>query len=264
MGGLYRFVHIRLLDKYIRIIINRALSMGDEKVPLNNSRSKITPRNNSAPKQKKRTSAGGLAAVGLRNDFYTEGYKKMIIISMLSMACLIGSVGLVFYAAQKTEKNVYFATDANGSLIKLVPLSAPNHSDAVISDWLTRALIETFDFHYGNLERKLNESALKWFTPNGATELITALDDSNNFESIRERSMFVQLALKHAPIVVKSGKPSWSRYYLWKLQVEGVMTYRTISEEFSNTVIFTVVVSRRSMLEDPTGLGVAKIIMTIK
>lgn len=236
----------------------------NNKVELRKGKSTSTrkPSQASKPQPKRKVSAGGFAAVGLRNEFYKDGYKRMFVIAVLSSLCLVCSVALVFYAAQKTEKNVYFATDSNGSLIKLVALSEPNHNDAVVADWLNRALIDTFDFHYGNLEKKLNEAALKWFTPNGATELVNALDDSNNFESIRERNMFVSLALQHTPIVVKRGKPEFSRYFLWKLQVEGIMTYRTVTEEFSNPVLFTVVVSRRSMLEDPTGLGIAKIIMT--
>lgn len=228
-------------------------------------------KNNKSAKQRTRTnkpkqvdSTGGYAAIGLRNDFYKDGSNRMQIICLLSVICLGFSVALMFYSVQKTESNVYFATDPNGSLIKLVPLGKPNHSHAAVADWLNRALIDTFDFHHGNLEKKLNEAALKWFTANGASELISALDESNNFESIRSRKMFVTLALKHTPIVIKAGKPSWSKYYLWKLEGKGTMTYRTSTDEFSNDVLFSVIVSRKSMINDAMGLGVAKIIMTIE
>ena len=231
---------------------------------MNNNKSPSKKNNRTVKPRPKKVSAGGWVAIGLRNDFYHDGYRKMIAVMVIGITCLIISIGLTYYAIQKKEQNVYFATDANGALIPLIPLSKPNHSDAIIANWLSMALVDTFDFHFGNLERRLNESALKWFTSNGATELINALEDSNNFESIRNKQMFVQLSLKHSPIMLKNGKPDWSKYFLWKFQAEGLMTYRTTGEEFTNNVIFTIVVSRRSMLEDPTGLGIAKIIMTNK
>lgn len=228
----------------------------------NTVKQKQVPRRSG--QQSAQSSAGGIQKVENRNSFYNDGEKKLFFVALISIVCLVSSLLLVFYAANKTEKNVYFATDENGGLIQLVPLSQPNHSESVIADWLARALIDTFDFHFDNLERRINEASLKWFTPNGASELIDALDDSNNFESIRERQMFVNLALKHVPIVTRAGRPAWSKYYLWRLQVEGLMTYRTATDVFTNDVVFTVLVQRRSMKDDPTGLGIAKIIMTIK
>lgn len=224
---------------------------------------RLTVKEVSSKTPSSRPPGSGVETVMLRNDFYRDGAKKMQTVLIISVCSFILSIVVLMIAMNQVDKNVYFATDNNGAFIKLVPMSEANHSDASIANWLSEALVDTFDFHFANLEKRVNESALKWFTSNGATELISALEESNNFSAIRERKMFVSLALKHTPIVLNQGLPSWSKYYLWELQVEGIMTYRTTAEEFSNKVMFTVVISRRSMLEDPSGLGIAKIIMKV-
>jgi intracellular multiplication protein IcmL len=180
----------------------------------------------------------------------------------VSVACLVASIALTVVSLTQQQRNVYFATDQGGSLIRLVPLSEPNHKDAVISQWLARALTDTFNFNFSNLRFRLNEAAQKWFTSNGATELIQELRDNGTWQTIEERELIVSLSVDHVPLVIDKGPIANGRYYAWKLQAPATLTFRnTKGQPFTNKVVFTVVVQRRSMLEDPTGLGIAKIIM---
>lgn len=218
----------------------------------------------------KKTSSGsssiksGLGLVVERKEFYKDMNSNMWKIAATGVFSLVASIALSFFVLAKKENNVYFATDENGSLINMIALSEPNHKDATISNWLTRALVDTFDFNYHNLEFRINESSMKWFTSEGTSELIKSMQENGNFDVIRDRKMIVNLETEQSPIVVKKGRPDWSNQYLWKLEVPAKITYRTEASVYSNNVDITAIVSRRSLLEDPSGLGISSIIMTVR
>lgn len=229
---------------------------------------KITTKQQNASRvaNKKGTpsATGGLESVVHRNEFYKDMYSKMWKIALIGVVSLFFSVATSFYVYQMKQQNVYFATDENGSLIELVALSQPNQKDSTVANWLQKALVDTFDFNYSNIRKRLNEASMKWFNNEGKQGLITAIESSGNFDVVVKREMIVSLTVDHTPLMVKKGRPSWSPSYLWKLQVPATITYRTKSNQFSNKVLFDVIVARRSLLEDPAGLGIQQIIMTVK
>lgn len=214
--------------------------------------------------QKKPTTNKGLETVVHRNDFYKDMYGKMWKIALVGVVSLFFSVATSFYVFQMKQQNVYFATDENGSLIELVALSQPNQKDSTVANWLQKALVDTFDFNYSNIRKRLNEASMRWFNNEGKQGLIDAIENSGNFDVVIKREMIVSLTVDHTPLMVKKGRPSWSPSYLWKLQVPATITYRTKTNQFSNKVLFDVIVARRSLLEDPSGLGIQQIIMTVK
>lgn len=194
-----------------------------------------------------------------RREFYKDMYSKMWKIALVGVVSMLVSFVSLIYAINKEEKNSYFAVGQNFELVKMVKLSEPNVNNAVIANWLTRALVDTFDFNYYNIKAHLNESSMRWFTKEGASELVKALSESGNFDVIVDRKLIVSLSVDQVPVVIKEGVLDGVR--LWKLQVPAVISYRNSSSVSSNNVIFTVTVSRVSLLADPVGLGIAKIVM---
>lgn len=208
-------------------------------------------------------SGTGLVSIIERKEYYKDMHSAMWKIAAVGVISLILSVILSFIVLSKKENNVYFATNEAGSLIKMVALSEPNHKDSTVANWLTRALVDTFDFNYHNLKFRINESSMKWFTSEGTSELVKAMEQNGNFDVIVDRKMIVNLETDRVPLVIKKGRPDWSGHYLWKLEVPAKITYRTEASVYSNKVIITAIVSRRSLLEDPSGLGISSIIMTV-
>jgi intracellular multiplication protein IcmL len=227
-----------------------------------NKNNKVTKKSKENKSDDKNSHKKGLNTVVERREFYMDMYSKMWKIALVGVTSMIISLVMTIIVINKKESNAYFAVDQNYSLIKLIALHEPNVKNGVVANWLTRALVNTFDFNYYNIKSHLNESSMKWFTSEGASELIKALDDSGNFDVIVERKLIVSLVVNQVPVVVKEGVINGVK--LWKLQVPAVMTYRNESSVSSNEVIFTVTVSRVSLLTDPVGLGIAKIIMEKK
>lgn len=216
---------------------------------------------NNNQKTNKQSEDSGLSTVVERREFYKDMYSKTWKMALTGVITLGLSVGTAVYSVNKEADNKYFAVDQNLNMIKLIALDQPNASNTVVGNWLTKALVDTFDFNYFNMKKQLNDASVKYFTAEGSAELIRALDESGNFNIILDNKLIVNLTVTHNPVIIKEGVIEG--YKLWKLQVPATITYRNETSVSSNKVIFTVTVSRVSLLTDPVGLGIAKIIMEL-
>lgn len=205
-----------------------------------------------------------LTEINVRRDFYKDQASKMTKIAIVSIGCLAMSVGSVFFALNTESKNVYFGVNEDRSLIKLIPLSKPNQKDAVVANWLSSALVDTFDFSYFNMKKHLGQATMRWYTDNGRQELLDALKKSGNFDAVIKNNLIVGLSVDSVPLVAKKGNVSFTKSFLWKLEAPATLTYRTESQVYTNKILFTVTVERRSLLENAEGLGIARIVMEIK
>lgn len=203
----------------------------------------------------------GLATVSHRNEFFKSGDKKLTIMLSVVVVVMVIQLFVAFLGFTARNERVYFATDRNGSLIPLIALGEPNQKDTVVAQWLQNALVDTFSFDFTNINTRLNEATMQWFTDGGATELLKAMKDSGNFEVITDRRMILTTTLNSTPILVAK-RPNAEGVFSWTFQVDAIMTFRTQSQEFTNNVRFTVMVDRRSVLEDVNGLGISKVVMT--
>ena len=201
-------------------------------------------------------------AILMRNDFYSDAVPKVVWAAGICVLAAIISVGSMIYAANKRERNVYFAVDEGNRIVQLQPLSRPNQSNAVVGQWLTESLVKTFDFHYSNFGPRLNEAADTFFTKDGANSLITAIQESNLLDQVRQLEGKVALNLR-TPILVKEGSLGAGQFYAWVYTVDGTMTVFTKSQRYDLPVEFEVTVSRRDELEYPKGIGIARVFMEI-
>lgn len=206
----------------------------------------------------------GQKAISTRNDFYADGASFMKKYCYLTGFFFFCSIGATYYSASQKENNVYFAAKPNRDLIQLVALDQPNMSNAAVTNWLAKALVDTFDFRFNNVSTRLSESTNKWFTPEGGAELIKALTSGGNLSAVEEKQLFVQLTLDTAPILIDQAKDSSGDYYAWKYEVSGMISYITRTKTYVDKVNFKITVQRQSMISNPDGLGIAKIIMLVK
>lgn len=204
----------------------------------------------------------GLEVVQHKNAFYKDGSKKLYIAAIVAVIGLFLQAIVAFFAFTAKSERVYIATDNNGSLINLIPLSQPNQKNEVVAQWMQDALVDTFSFNFTNLKTRLNESTMKWFTVNGANQFLKEMQTSGHLEVVNEGRMIMSLTLENTPILVSYGPAAVTDIYTWILQADAILTFRTQSKEYSKKVRFTVNVERRSILENADGLGIAKIVMT--
>ncbi len=202
----------------------------------------------------------GQMKVQLRNDFYRDSDKKLYMAALASIVGVIVQSAIAFSVFTAKNERVYFATDKNGSIVQLYALGQPNQKDAVVSQWVANALVDTFSFNFTDYKTRLNESTMAWFTKEGAEGLLSALNSAEVIKALLERKMILSLALESTPVLLEQ-KQNENGVWIWTFQVNGVMTYRTQSQESSSKVTFMVQVDRRSVMENADGLGISKVIM---
>ncbi len=198
-----------------------------------------------------------------RREFYKEAKNKLVILAGFSTLTLLSSAGVSYYAHQENIKNIYFSIKDDGTVVEMIPFSEPNLKDSVVTSWVQKALIETFDFNFHNMKQSLSESSMSWFTSSGGSKLIKALQEEGHFDAVLNRKLILTYTPKHAPIVVKKYLNQRTGKYTWELQAQGSMTYiNQKGKRYTDNTIFNVVVERVSLRQDPTGIGISKIIMT--
>ncbi|MDW1582283.1 DotI/IcmL/TraM family protein [Vibrio sp. 947] len=217
--------------------------------------------NNKTPKKSKPVKQ---VAVAERREFYKDAHASLVKLAVTSVVCLVVSVGLAIYSHSSTTKNVYFAATNDGRMVKMVALNTPNQKDANVSAWVQEAIIETFDMNFHNMKSQIAKSSMKWFTQSGGEALVQSLDSEGYFDTIIRNKLIVAFAPTHTPVITKKFYNSSTGKYTWHLQMEGLLTYRTQTKVYSDTVVFAIEVERISLREDPKGMGISKIILRKK
>ncbi|SHH51111.1 DotI/IcmL/TraM family protein [Ferrimonas marina] len=199
----------------------------------------------------------------LRNRFFNDSTKKLYVAATITVIAAVISAVSAFYNATKKAEPRFFAIDNDGSIVEMTPLEYPNQSDAVVAGWIEKALIDTFDFHYFNINQHINEATMKWFTAKGATQFVAMLKDNRFDAAVVENKLLVGLTLEHTPLLLqKVERASTGTPYSWTFAATGKITYRTATESYSDSYNFRVTVDRRSLFENAMGLGIAQLIMT--
>lgn len=236
---------------------------------MTNNKSDPVAKKPGAPAQKPQPTAiktaqvkKGLEVVNHRNEYYRDGNKKMYVAAIVSIVGVFAQALIAYSGIAAKNERVYIATDRNGSLITLMPLSQPNQKPEVIAQWMQNGLVDTFSFNFTDINNRLDETTKKWFTKNGADQFLREMKDSGHMDVVRDGKMIMSLTLDHTPIKIGEGYAPGTSVYSWSFQADAVLTFRTQSKEYSKKVRFTVVIERRSVLENVEGLGIAKIVMT--
>src|SRR3990167_8220481 len=123
----------------------------------------------------------GLKLIILRNAFYRDGYKRLLIalLLMLAIDCALGF--MIFYKWTNPPAPQYFATTPDGRIIMLHKLSDPVVPDDFIVQWATNAVRQAFSLDYVHWREQL-QLASNNFTPDGWKWFLASLKSSNNLK----------------------------------------------------------------------------------
>lgn len=198
-----------------------------------------------------------LTAVALRNNFYRDGQRKMIVVLLVSMIANAVLAILLGYLITHPPAPKYFATSINGRITPLFPLNEPNQSDSAILQWANQAAIAAFSYNFVNYKTEL-QAASGFFTPDGWEQFLTALQQSNNLDAIRAKKMIVSAVATQAPIILKKGILNGS--YAWRVQMPLLVTYQSASEFSQQTIVVTMLITRISPLNSPRGIGISQFV----
>lgn len=199
-----------------------------------------------------------LTAVALRNNYYKDGQRKLVLVLLISMAANLLFAFTLGWIMTHPPAPKYFATSVNGRITPLFPLNEPNQSDSAILQWANQAAIAAFTFNFVNYRSEL-QAASGFFTSEGWTQFLQALEDSGNLEAVKAKKLVVSAVATRAPIILQKG--ILNNRYSWRIQMPLLVTYQSASEFSQQNNVVTMLVTRVSTLNSPRGIGISQFVV---
>ncbi|MCK5383932.1 MAG: type IVB secretion system apparatus protein IcmL/DotI [Alphaproteobacteria bacterium] len=202
----------------------------------------------------KKKSISGLGTVVIRNEFYRDGYRSLLKMTLIQSIVILGLVGAMYYTIKVNQpQNFYFATTEDGRLVPMVPLGEPNLSTPALMSWVAQATTEVMTFGFNDYRRRLQESSRN-FTKRGWESFTQALQRSRIIEMVEVHQQLITAAPKGAPILQSEGLVAGR--YQWVVQIPLVLTYRSGTKTSNTGLLVTVIVVRVPRLESSNGVGI--------
>lgn len=199
-----------------------------------------------------------LTVVTLKKEFYKDSQRKVFIALLISVMLNITMGGLLFYIMSHPPEPKYFATSINGRITPLFPLNEPNQSDSAVLQWANQAAIAAFTYNFVNYRTEL-QAASGFFTADGWTQFLNALESSNNLDAVKAKKLVVSAVATRAPIILQKG--ILNGRFSWRVQMPILVTYQSASEFSQQNNIVTLLITRVSTLNSPRGIGIEQFVV---
>lgn len=198
--------------------------------------------------------AGPLVTVVTRNEFYRDGFRKMINLAIFEAIIIVGLIlALIVYINNSKSEDRYFATTADGRIMQLTPLNQPNMTPASLLSWVSQAATDVMTFGFHDYQRQLQDAS-RHFTKTGWDTFTSALQRARIVESVQAQQQVVTAVPRSAPVILQQGV--LRGIYRWKIQLPIHVTYKSSTEGRTDNLLLTLVVERVSALENPAGVGI--------
>lgn len=199
-----------------------------------------------------------LTAVTLRNKFYRDGQRKIVLVLLVSLIANLVLAFILGYIVTHPPAPKYFATSINGRITPLFPLNEPNQSDSAVLQWANQAAIAAFTYNFVNYRSEL-QAASGFFTAEGWSQFLAALEESNNLDAVRAKKLVVSAVATRAPIILQKG--ILNNRYSWRVQMPILVIYQSASEFSQQNNVVTMLITRVSTLNSPRGIGIAQFVV---
>ncbi|AWN75380.1 TPA: type IVB secretion system apparatus protein IcmL/DotI [Legionella anisa] len=199
-----------------------------------------------------------LTVVALRNKFYKDSQRKVILALLIALIINIILAALLVYMITHPPAPKYFATSINGRITPLFPLNEPNQSDSAVLQWANQAAIAAFTYNFVNYRDELQASS-GFFTPEGWDQFLNALQQSNNLDAVKAKKLIVSAVATRAPIILQKGVLNGN--FSWRVQMPILVTYQSASEFTQQNNVVTMLITRVSTLNSPRGIGISQFVV---
>lgn len=198
----------------------------------------------------------GLEMVMMRNVFYRDHYYFSLLAVVLMLVINTALALMIVYKWQHPAQPQYFATTAEGQIIKVHALDDPAVSDDFVVQWASNALRKSFNLDYIHWRNQLQEAQSN-FTPDGWNYFSEALKQSNNLKTLVELKMISNLEMTGAPEIVT--KAVVGGHYAWNIKIPTLLTFTNATRTIKTPITFTVIVLRESAQYYPQKIAINNI-----
>jgi intracellular multiplication protein IcmL len=190
----------------------------------------------------------------MKTNFLIEkGVPFLSKIYLISLLFNILAIYSVFYVYTNPPEADYYSTSVNGNSSPLIPLTQPNTSDSVVTQWANLASIAAFTYDFVNYESQLEEAS-DYFTRDGWESYLQSLEESNNLNTVISKKLVVSAVALSTPLILKKG--FINGIYSWRIQLPILVTYQSASDVTQMKLIINLLMTRISTRENYKGVGI--------
>lgn len=175
--------------------------------------------------------------VRLRNDFYRDNYRRLIAIFLLLLILMLALVTGLYYLMTHRPAPRYFATDATGRIVHLIPLGSPAVSSTLLQNWAVRGATASFTFNYIQLNQQLETAKDTYFTQNGGQAFMTALTNSGDLDAVVQGKFIVTAQPTGAPEILNQGQMNNGEYkghYAWIVRIPLQVNFESVQQNVNS------------------------------
>lgn len=199
-----------------------------------------------------------LEIVRNRNDFYRDGFHKLAIALLVSLAMNLLLAFIIYVVISNKPAPTYFATTDSGRITPLIPLDQPNISDKALASWASNAVISLNSYDFVNFRKSFQDNE-QYFTRSGWNSYMSALADSKQLKAVQENKYVVSAVLTGAPVV--KNRYTLEGRYIWEVQMPIMVTFQNSSGESKQDLMAQLTIQRVSTLDNVNGVGISSLVM---
>lgn len=200
-----------------------------------------------------------LQIVRLKNDFYRDGfYKILITLAMIVIAIvLLGVVSFYLYLAK--PQPVIFSAGTEWRLLPDVPLDQPYLKVPDLLQWVSNVLPQSFNYDFINYKNQMIDRA-QYYTDAGWKKFLDQVNQYVNNNAIQNFKQFINGTADAAPFILNQGMIS-GRYGWWIQMPIKVDTYG-LNGLTSTLLVVQALVVRISTLNNLNGVAIDNVIVS--
>lgn len=198
-----------------------------------------------------------LEVVKLRRDFYRDSYRLIVVALFVTLVIIAILASSLVYLLTHRPAPQYFATTRDGRLIKMVALDQPNLTNQAVLLWVSNAVTSLYTYDFVNY-RATFQSNSQYFTKDGWRAFLSILNASQNLQAVKDKKLVVTAVPSGAPVILEQSVNEG--VYFWRVQIPIVVTYTSLSQQFTQNLLLTLLVQRLPTLENTYGIGIAQFV----
>lgn len=191
--------------------------------------------------------------IRLRNNFYRDNYRRLIIVLLLLLLINISLASIIFYQISHKPEPRYFLSSVDGKIMPLYPLDNPMVSPSDLIKWAQKAAVLAYSYSYINYRDELQQLQ-NLFTIEGWSGYEKALRDSRILDTVTVKKMVVYGEVRGTPVI--TGQAVANGRYKWRVEMPMLVTYESQTEKTPYPVNIQMIITRVPTVDIPAGIAI--------
>jgi intracellular multiplication protein IcmL len=199
-----------------------------------------------------------LQIIRLRNDFYRDGFQKLL----LALGVITTAIGLLvaafLYLFFVKPVPIHFATDDEWRILAPIPVDKPYLSTANLLQWVSETFSTVFNFDFLNYSKKQAEYQ-QYFTENGLKKYTDLLNFYVPISSVQKSKSVIVGTLNGGPFIVNQGL--LNKRYAWWVQLPININFSGYDRNYTQPLVLQVLVVRVPTLNNLSGVVIDNLVI---